>query len=362
MTTKIGWTHVELPPETFKRYGDTNITFPSQLFRGETWNPVTGCDPISPGCDNCYAQVFAERWRGTPGHPYEQGFDLKLWPERLERPLQWQKPRGIFVNSMSDWLHEGISDEYILQMFEMMLQADWHIYQLLTKRANRLPKIEKKLTDLIEQRTGSRDWPEHIWIGATIESAANIGRAKFLRDLYIETGAITFISYEPMLGELPDRSYLDAIRWLIMGGESGTNQKGKRAISPINLDWIHGALALCEEYSIVPYIKQLGTIWSKENYSKDIHKEDYKAVNPNFWPEELRKAEYRSYPRIERPICTRCLNKKEPVYSPLRWAAAGPYVGFPGIMKISHCPLCKQLYASSDQVSLTPVYKLRRAD
>ncbi len=106
-----------------------------------TWNPVTGCTQVSPGCDHCYALTFAERFRGVPGHPYEQGFDLKLWPDRLQLPLQWKKPRRIFVNSMSDLFHKDVPDEYIRRVFEVMVKADWHIFQVLTKRSARLARL-----------------------------------------------------------------------------------------------------------------------------------------------------------------------------------------------------------------------------
>src|SRR2546429_7174805 len=106
-----------------------------------TWNPVTGCTQVSPGCDHCYALTFAERFRGVSGHPYEQGFDLKLWPERLELPLRWRKPRRIFVNSMSDLFHKDVRDDYIRRVFDVMVRADWHIFQVLTKRSARLARL-----------------------------------------------------------------------------------------------------------------------------------------------------------------------------------------------------------------------------
>src|SRR4029077_11793851 len=112
-----------------------------------TWNPVRGCVKISPGCKNCYAETFAERFRGVPGHPYEQGFDLRLVPEKLEEPLYWKKSRMIFVNSMSDLFHDDIPDEYILQVAEVMRRADWHTYQVLTKRATRLAVLLKTRLD-----------------------------------------------------------------------------------------------------------------------------------------------------------------------------------------------------------------------
>src|SRR5438477_5206522 len=110
-----------------------------------TWNPVTGCTKVSPGCAHCYAETFAERFRGVAGHPYEQGFDLKLWPERLGLPLQWKRPRRIFVNSMSDLFHEDIPDEYICRVFETMVRADWHHYQVLTKRSSRMAELGASL-------------------------------------------------------------------------------------------------------------------------------------------------------------------------------------------------------------------------
>src|SRR5215212_5203575 len=123
-----------------------------------TWNPVTGCTQVSPGCDNCYALKFAERFRGVPSHPYEQGFDLTLWPQRLDLPLRWKRPRRIFVNSMSDLFHEGISDAFIEHVFDVMQRANWHKFQVLTKRPQRLAQLAGRLP-----------WPQHIWIGTSVE-------------------------------------------------------------------------------------------------------------------------------------------------------------------------------------------------
>src|SRR5215467_5300880 len=106
-----------------------------------TWNPVRGCTKISPGCDRCYAETFAERFRGVPGHPYEQGFDLRLWPERLELPLRWRRPRRVFVNSMSDLFHEGVADDFVADVFAVMERASWHTFQVLTKRPERLVEL-----------------------------------------------------------------------------------------------------------------------------------------------------------------------------------------------------------------------------
>src|ERR1051326_8672130 len=123
-----------------------------------TWNPVTGCTQVSPGCAHCYAKTFAERWRGVPGHPYEQGFELKLWPERLDQPLRWRRPRVIFVNSMSDLFHEEIPEAFIEEVFHVMGKADWHVFQILTKRHERLLELCHQLP-----------WPPNVWMGVSIE-------------------------------------------------------------------------------------------------------------------------------------------------------------------------------------------------
>ena len=123
-----------------------------------SWNPATGCTQLSPGCDHCYAKTFAERFRGVPGHPYQQGFDLKLWEGRLDLPLRWKKPSKIFVNSMSDLFHEDIPDDFILEVFRVMALADWHIFQVLTKRPRRMARLAGRLP-----------WPAHIWVGTSVE-------------------------------------------------------------------------------------------------------------------------------------------------------------------------------------------------
>src|SRR5436190_4474273 len=153
-----------------------------------TWNPVTGCDEVSPGCAHCYAKTFAERFRGVPGHPYEQGFDLRLWPERLDQPLRWRRPRTIFVNSMSDLFHERVSDEFVAEVFEVMERADWHIFQVLTKRPERARNLAKQLS-----------WPQHVWLGVSVENRRFVHRADLLREI---PAAVRFISAEPLLGPL----------------------------------------------------------------------------------------------------------------------------------------------------------------
>ena len=152
-----------------------------------TWNPVTGCEKVSPGCAHCYAETFAERFVGVPGHPYEQGFALKLWPDRLEHPLRWKRPRMIFVNSMSDLFHERIPDEYIAQVFEVMGAASQHTFQILTKRHERL--AEWRPTTVAPERMDGRD---------DRESAVRPS-SRLLREV---PAAVRFISAEPLLGPL----------------------------------------------------------------------------------------------------------------------------------------------------------------
>jgi protein gp37 len=207
-----------------------------------TWNPVTGCTQVSPGCDHCYALAFAERFRGVPNHPYEQGFDLRLWPERLELPLRWKKPRRIFVNSMSDLFHADVPDEFVRAVFDTMVRADQHIYQVLTKRPQRLARLASSLP-----------WPDHIWAGVSVESNAYAWRADFLRRV---PAAVRFISAEPLLGPINDLD-LDGIHWVITGGESGPAHR------PCNPDWVREARDRCLSAEVAYFHKQWGGRTSK---------------------------------------------------------------------------------------------------
>ena len=202
-----------------------------------TWNPVTGCNQVSPGCDHCYALTFAERFRGVPDHHFQQGFDLKLWPERMELPLHWRKPRRIFVNSMSDLFHPAVPDEFIHATFDTMLRADWHIYQILTKRPQRLARLGPSLP-----------WQPHIWAGVSIETNEYAWRADFLRKV---PSAVRFISAEPLLGPV-DAINLDGIHWVITGGESGSQF---RHCDP---DWVRAVRDQCVEHGIGFFHKQWG--------------------------------------------------------------------------------------------------------
>lgn len=207
-----------------------------------TWNPVTGCNQVSPGCDHCYALAFAERFRGVPNHPYEQGFDLRLWPERLELPLRWRKPRRIFVNSMSDLFHAKVPDQFIRAVFATMAKADQHIYQVLTKRPQRLVRMADSLP-----------WPDHIWVGVSVESNECAWRADFLRKV---PAAVRFISAEPLIGPI-DRLNLDGIHWLITGGESGFGHR------PCDPDWVREARDHCVATDVAYFHKQWGGRTSK---------------------------------------------------------------------------------------------------
>ena len=221
---------------------------------GSSWNPVTGCTKISPGCDHCYAETFAERFRGVPGHPYEQGFDVKLWPHRLELPLCWKKPRKIFVNSMSDWCLDEIPDAFVLGMFRTMLIANWHIYQLLTKRAPRMLRLVPQMTDLIEKITGSREWPAHIWLGVTVEGWAQRGRIEKLRQV---PAAVRFLSYEPALSPLAGAD-LSGIHWLICGSESGHGAR------PMDETWARDIKNQCVQEGVAFFLKQYATSTGKK--------------------------------------------------------------------------------------------------
>jgi protein gp37 len=202
-----------------------------------TWNPVTGCDKVSPGCAHCYAETFAERWRGVAEHPYEQGFDLKLWPERLEQPLRWRRPRLIFVNSMSDLFHEDVPDDYIGAVFEVMATASHHVFQVLTKRERRLAALAPQLP-----------WPTNVWMGVSIENRRFVHRADYLRKV---NARVRFISAEPLLGPL-DILDLTGIHWLIAGGESGPRHR------PVREAWLWDLQRKCDAAGVPFFFKQWG--------------------------------------------------------------------------------------------------------
>lgn len=206
-----------------------------------TWNPVTGCTKVGPGCDNCYAERFAERWRGIEGHPYEQGFDLRLWPSRLQQPALWKKPRMIFVNSMSDLFHKDIPRSYVDSVFDVMETADWHVYQVLTKRSS-------LMRNYIRARYNGESVPSHIWLGVSVEDGAHKGRIDHLRQINSEA---RFISFEPLLGPIGSLDLTD-IAWAIVGGESGPNAR------PMAPSWATELRLVCEYYEVAFFFKQWG--------------------------------------------------------------------------------------------------------
>ena len=206
-----------------------------------TWNPVTGCDKVSPGCQNCYALRLAERFRGTAGHPYEQGFDLRLWPERLEQPLHWTTPRTIFVNSMSDLFHEQVPARFIQRVFATMGKASRHRFQVMTKRHHRLVSLAPDLP-----------WPPNVWMGVSIENQRWQERAEALKNT---PAAVKFLSCEPLLGPLTID--LQGIDWVIVGGESGP---GARLMKP---KWATDIRDQCIAAGVPFFFKQWGEFDSK---------------------------------------------------------------------------------------------------
>jgi protein gp37 len=213
-----------------------------------TWNPIRGCTKISPGCTHCYAETFAERFRGVKGHPYEQGFDLRFVPEKLEEPLRWSKPRMIFVNSMSDLFHEDVPTEYILQVAGVMQKANWHTYQVLTKRADRLQTVLN--TSLREQASLS-----HIWWGVSVENRKHgLPRIEYLRNT---PASIRFLSVEPLLEDLGTVD-LSGIHWVILGGESG---HGARLMERT---WVESIRDQCAAAQVPFFFKQWGGVQKKK--------------------------------------------------------------------------------------------------
>ena len=196
----------------------------SEAPQWESWNPVTGCTHVSDGCRHCYAERFAERWRGIAGHHYEHGFDLQLRPDRLALPLHWKKPRRVFVTSMSDLFQEAIPDDYVRRVFAVMEQAYWHDFHVLTKR-------ERRMLDLAP----TLPWPPNVHMGVTIESNKYVRRADALRAV---PTALRHVSAEPLLGPL-DRLDLTAIDFVIAGGESGAQRR------PPHVEWLRDLRDRC---------------------------------------------------------------------------------------------------------------------
>lgn len=209
-----------------------------------TWNPVRGCTKISPGCAHCYAETFAERFRGVPGHPYEQGFDLRLVPEKVAEPLTWSKPQMVFVNSMSDLFHRDVPDEYIELVTRVMATANWHTYQVLTKRSDRL-------RDLLKTKLAFAAPIPHIWWGVSVENRKHgLPRVDHLREA---RPVMSFLSIEPLLENLGEFA-LTGINWVIVGGESGAGAR------PMAAEWVVSIQRQCAKAKIPFFFKQWGGV------------------------------------------------------------------------------------------------------
>ncbi len=209
-----------------------------------TWNPVRGCTKISPGCKHCYAKTFAERFRGVRGHPYERGFDLRLVPEKLSDPLKWKQPRKIFVNSMSDLFHPEVPDDYIVQVCKVMLDAHWHTFQVLTKRADRMAMLLNSKLEFASK------FP-HIWWGTSVENRTHgLPRIAHLRSARV---AVRFLSVEPLLEDL-GKLNLRKIHWMIVGGESGAGAR------PMDPKWVRSLERQCRQSNVAFFFKQWGGV------------------------------------------------------------------------------------------------------
>jgi protein gp37 len=229
-----------------------------------TWNPVTGCTQITRGCDRCYAKRFSERFRGVSGHSFENGFDLTLRPERLKQPLNWRRHRQIFVNSMSDLFHKEVPNAFIDSVFDTMEAANWHTFQVLTKRSS-------LMTRYLRSRYSSSVAPSHIWLGVSVEDAKNAVRLKHLQTAPAST---KFVSFEPLLGPVGQID-LAGINWAIVGGESGPGAR------PMAEEWAVEIRDQCRAAGVAFFFKQWG------------------GLRPKSGGRVLRGREWNEYPRVE---------------------------------------------------------------
>lgn len=243
-----------------------------------TWNPVTGCDKVSPGCDHCYAETFAERWRGTRGHYFSTGFDVQLRPDKLALPLRWTKPRKVFVNSMSDLFHDRVPDDYIARTFAVMALAPQHTFQLLTKRHGRMKSLlsSSEFVAMVDGESIAYDrsplghraihWPlRNVWLGVSAEDQK---RADLRIPALLDTpAAVRFVSAEPLLGPIDLHGdpiakdsvfWIGHLDWVIVGGESGP------AARPMHPDWARSMRDQCVAAGVPFLFKQWGE-WSPED-------------------------------------------------------------------------------------------------
>src|SRR5262245_22779785 len=225
-----------------------------------TWNPVRGCTRISPGCTRCYAETFAERFRGVPGHPYEQGFDLRLVPEKLREPFRWRSPRRVFVNSMSDLFHEGVPQAYIADVCRVMQSANWHTYQVLTKRAAQMREMLSGPLEFASKLT-------NVWWGVSVEDRRHgLPRVDLLRSA---PAVVRFLSVEPLLEDLGTLD-LTGIHWVIVGGESGHGAR------PMHADWVRSIRDQCQAARVKFFFKQWGGV-HKGKAGRELDGQTYDA-------------------------------------------------------------------------------------
>jgi protein gp37 len=207
-----------------------------------TWNPLTGCTKISPGCKHCYAERLAARLQAMGNPNYENGFQLTLHEHVLELPLTWRKPRVIFVNSMSDLFHPDVPADFILRVFDTMRRASWHTFQVLTKRSDRLLEMDTQI-----------EWPSNVWMGVSVENEKYAFRANHLRQTHAQT---KFLSVEPLLGPIPNLN-LNGIHWVIVGGESGPGAR------PMKEEWVINLRDQCQASEVAFFFKQWGGVNKK---------------------------------------------------------------------------------------------------
>ena len=231
-----------------------------------TWNPLTGCTKISPGCKRCYAETLSRRLKLMGQYNYRNEFQLTLHDHMLEVPLTWKKPRKVFVNSMSDLYHRDVPEEFIRKVFDTMTRANWHQYQILTKRAERL-----------EQLASSLPWGPHIWQGVSVENADYTFRIDHLRRTPVQ---VRFLSIEPLLGPIPELD-LSGIHWVIVGGESGANAR------PMELEWVASIRKACKRQKVPLFVKQTG-----EKLARRLKLKSKKGGEVNEWPTELRVRQF----------------------------------------------------------------------
>jgi protein gp37 len=226
-----------------------------------TWNPVRGCQKVSPGCKHCYAETFAERFRNVPGHPYEHGFDPRLIPEKLLEPLRWSTPKTIFVNSMSDLFQDAVPDKYIDAVTTVMLRANWHTYQILTKRADRLQQM-------LSTKLQAAAKAPHIWWGVSVEDKKyGVPRIDQLRRA---PASVRFLSIEPLLEDLGPLN-LEGIHWVIVGGESGPGAR------PMDSKWVTTIKEQCESQRALFFFKQGGGVQKAKN-GRELNGRTYDAM------------------------------------------------------------------------------------